>query len=156
MAVRVVDQMRFEAAAEAPAQRHEVDAEQRRAGERSVELRLGSDRHAAGILEEQAVERIAGDEDARADAAPVGDRLTLLEADVRIEGHVAHAGDAVREPDAAEHLAKGRIEMRSRVDESRHHDFVAGIDHGAGVQRVVVRRDVDDDAVFDHKIGLAA
>ena len=62
------------------------------------------------------------------------DALTLFERFIRVRGGIAHRRDAVRQPDASQRLAEFLREVRMHLDQPRHHDIVAGIDHPPAVK----------------------
>src|SRR4029079_9915510 len=77
--VRVIDDAPLHRVGKADVAREEIDAERRRAIELLIELCDRRDRHAAGIVRANAVEWIAGNEEARSRPASRLERLAALE-----------------------------------------------------------------------------
>ena len=114
------------------------------------------ERHPARIVNTGSIERPAGREHARTAADAGADRFFLFERFKAVRRGVAHGGDAVGEPDAAELFAVLGRQMRMHLDQARHDHVVRRIDHASAVQVGPVIDDLFDAIVANDDIDIAA
>ena len=130
----------------------EVEAQRLRTGDLPVDQRSAVERHAAGIVDAGAVERLAGGDHPRSNPRAGLERLTILDPLERVGRRVANRRDPERQPDPSQHLAVLLRQVGVTFDQPRQHRGGPGVDDDAAVQIVTMRRHLHDAVALDDDV----